>query len=55
MNITLEQLSTIRSALYLAGYFVSDTSGGSQVEQWETDKDTLDAAWQTIKQIEVQK
>ena len=54
MKITLEQLNKIRSALYLAGYFVNDASGGSQVEQWETDKDTLGAAWETIKQIEAQ-
>jgi hypothetical protein len=54
MNITPEQLSTIRSALWLAGYFVSDTSGGSQTEQWETDKDTVQKAWDTVYQIELE-
>ena len=53
MNITPEQLSKIRSALWLAGYFVSDTSGGSQVEQWETDRDTVKNAWDVIYKIEV--
>jgi len=53
MNITPEQLSTIRSALWLAGYFVSDTSGGSQTEQWETDKDTVQKAWDTVYKIEL--
>jgi hypothetical protein len=52
MNITPEQLSKIRSALWLAGYFVSDTSGGSQVEQWETDRDTVKDAWDVIYKIE---
>lgn len=50
-TITEEQLSNIRMALYLADYFVQDTKGGSQVEQWETDKDTYQQALKTYNDI----
>lgn len=49
--ITGEQLTKIRRALYLADYFVQDTKGGTQVEQWESDKDTYEDAIKAYEEI----
>ena len=51
-TLTEQQLYKIRSALYLADYFVQDTKGGSQVEQWESDRETYEDAMQVLKEIQ---
>lgn len=48
MNITPEQLSKIREAMHLAGYFAENPSR----EQTAEDKATVRAAWETVYQIE---
>lgn len=53
MNITPEQLSTIRSALWLAGWFVTDSEKDGYHEQLEFDRATVKKAWDTVYKIEV--
>jgi hypothetical protein len=53
MNITPEQLSTIRSALWLAGWFVTDSEKDGYQEQLECDRATVKKAWDTVYQIEL--
>lgn len=48
MNITPEQLSKIKEAMYLAGYFAKNPSR----QQTAEDKATIRAAWETVYQIE---
>lgn len=50
-TITGEQLTKIRRALYLAEYFVQDTKGGTQVEQWESDLDTYQQAIEAFNEV----
>ena len=50
-QITDEQLTLIRRALYLAEYFVQDTKGGTQVEQWESDLDTYEQALKAFEEV----
>lgn len=50
-TITDEQLTKIRRALYLAEYFVEDTKGGTQVEQWESDRDTYADAINSFNEV----
>lgn len=49
--ITGEQLTKIRRALYLADYFVQDTKGGTQVEQWESDRETYEDAIKAYEEV----
>lgn len=51
-TITDEQLTLIRRALYLAEYFVQDTKGGTQVEQWESDRDTYEQAIKAFNEVQ---
>ena len=51
-TITGEQLTLIRRALYLAEYFVQDTKGGTQVEQWESDRDTYEQAIKAFNEVQ---
>jgi len=51
-TITKEQLQAIESGLTLANYFVQDNAGGSMVEQWEKDAQTLDTALMAFRSIE---
>ena len=50
-QLTGEQMTLIRRALYLAEYFVQDTKGGTQVEQWESDRDTYEQAINAFKEV----
>ena len=52
MNITPEQLSKLRSALWLAGWFVTDSESDGYPTQLETDRATVKAAWDVIYKIE---
>jgi hypothetical protein len=52
MNITPEQLSKIRSALWLAGWFVTDSESDGYPTQLETDRATVKNAWDVIYKIE---
>ena len=54
MNITPEQLSKIRQALWLAGWFVTDSEMDGYPTQLETDRATVKAAWDTVYSIERQ-
>lgn len=49
MNITPQQLSKIKEAMYLAGYFAENPSK----QQTAEDKATVKAAWDVIYNIEV--
>lgn len=48
MNITPQQLSKIREAMHLAGFFAENPSK----QQTAEDKATVRAAWETVYQIE---
>lgn len=48
MNITPDQISKIREAIHLAGYFAENPSK----EQTARDKATVRAAWEVIYSIE---
>ncbi len=48
MNITPQQLSKIKEAMYLAGYFAENPSK----QQTAKDKATVRAAWTAIYEIE---
>lgn len=48
MNITPQQLSKIREAMYLAGYFAENPSK----QQTAEDKATVRAAWETVYHVE---
>jgi hypothetical protein len=48
MNITPQQLSKIREAMHLAGFFAENPSK----QQTAEDKATVRTAWETIYQIE---
>ena len=49
--ITEAQLQAIESGLTLANYFIQDNAGGSMVEQWEKDAQTLAAALTALKSV----
>jgi len=53
MKITPEQLSTIRSALWLAGWLVTDSEKDGYTELLESDRATLKKAWDAVYQIEL--
>jgi hypothetical protein len=48
MNITPDQISKIREAMHLAGYFAENPSK----EQTAQDRSTVRAAWEVIYSIE---
>lgn len=43
-KFTFEQIHAIESALQLAQYFVDDNKGGSEIEQWQSDFETVESA-----------
>jgi len=49
--ITEDQLKSIDSGLTLAEYFIQDNAGGSMVEQWEKDAQTLADALTALKSV----
>jgi hypothetical protein len=49
--ITKAQLQAIESGLTLANYFIQDNAGGSMVEQWEKDAQTLANAVTAFKTV----
>jgi len=49
--ITEAQLQAIESGLTLANYFFQDNAGGSMVEQWEKDAQTLANAVTAFKTV----
>jgi hypothetical protein len=50
-RITQSQLQAIESGLTLANYFIQDNAGGSMVEQWEKDAQTLANAVTAFKTV----
>ena len=49
--ITEAQIQAIESGLTLANYFIQDNAGGSMVEQWEKDAQTLADALTALKSV----
>jgi hypothetical protein len=43
-KFTLDQINAIESALQLAQYFVDDNKGCSEIEQWQSDLETVESA-----------
>jgi len=52
-KFTLDQMNAIESALQLAQYFVDDNKGGSEIEQWQSDFETVESARSALTEAKI--